>query len=80
MIDREDYDLLYVNENEESFDGSKNCVGQRYAAPKWKDSPAGSHLRIRYGDGQEHEMRVEGSDCLTCDPFKEETGMGSQRI
>lgn len=73
VIDRENYDLLYVNENEVLFTDSKNCVGQKcYAALHGKDSPCrfctlGSDME----DGREHEMRVEGSDRFYVTRFKE---------
>ena len=40
VIDKENYDLLYVNENQVLFTDSKNCVGQKcYTALHGQDGP-----------------------------------------
>ncbi len=73
VIDKENYDLLYVNENEVLFADSKNCVGQKcYAALHGQDSPCGfCALKTHAADGQEHQMRVDGSDRFYVTRFKE---------
>ena len=74
VIDKENYDLLYVNENQVLFTDSKNCVGQKcYTALHGQDGPCGfcTLKKAHAADGQEHEMQVYGSDRFYMTRFKE---------
>ena len=63
VIDRKNYDLLYINESRELFAKSGGCVGQKcYAALHGKDAPcAFCTLHSHAPDGKAHEMALEGN-------------------
>lgn len=73
VIDRENYDLLYVNEARNLFTEGKSCVGQKcYAALHGKDAPCTfCTLKSREPDGEEHEMLVDGTDRFYSTRFRE---------
>ena len=63
VIDKENYDLLYVNDSKDLFSfSSANTVQKCYAALHGKDSPCEfCTLKNREADGLEHEMTVNSS-------------------
>ena len=73
VIDRENYDLLYVNEARNLFAEGKNCVGQKcYAALHGKNAPCPfCTLKSRKPDGEEHEMLIEGTGRFYSTRFRE---------
>ena len=58
VIDRENYDLLYVNESKELFVKDRDCLARKcYAALHGQDAPcAFCTLKSHLPDGQDHEM------------------------
>lgn len=64
IIDRDNYDLLYVNESRTLFSKGAECVGKKcYEALHGKDAPCSfCTLRCHQPDGIEHEMRIDGTD------------------
>lgn len=60
VIDRETYDLLYVNESKDLFAPSPDCLGQKcYAALRGKAAPCEfCTLQSHAPDGEEHAMTV----------------------
>lgn len=60
VIDRENYDLLYVNESKELFVKDRDCLARKcYAALHGKDAPcAFCTLKSHLPDGQDHEMAM----------------------
>lgn len=73
VIDKNNYDLLYVNENEVMFAGTEGRVGQKcYAVLHGRTSPCPfCTLKDHEPDGAEHEMKMEGSDHFYMTRFKE---------
>lgn len=63
VIDRKNYDLLYVNESKGLFFKDENCIGKKcYTALHGKDSPCEfCTLKTHPADGQEHEMPMKGT-------------------
>lgn len=63
VIDKDNYDLLYVNESKNLFDTPQDCLGQKcYAALHGKDAPCEfCSLKTHAPDGEEHEMTVSES-------------------
>ncbi|WP_418703973.1 PAS domain-containing protein [Anaerotruncus massiliensis (ex Liu et al. 2021)] len=63
VIDRKNYDLLYINESRELFAKSGGRVGQKcYAALHGRDAPCVfCTLHSHAPDGKAHEMAVDGS-------------------
>lgn len=61
VIDKQNYDLLYVNESRNLFAEGKNCVGQKcYSALHGQDSPCNfCTLKDHEPDGEEHEMSAD---------------------
>lgn len=64
VIDRNNYDLLYVNESKELFAKGKNCVGQKcYTALHGKSAPCSyCNFNCHIPDGKPHEMIMEGNN------------------
>ncbi len=64
VIDRENYDLLYVSENKGLFAKGPSYIGQKcYAALHKKTAPCGfCTLKSHQPDGEEHEMQVDGTN------------------
>ena len=62
VIDRRNYDLLYVNESRELFTGGADCIGQKcYAALHGRREPCPfCTLNSHAPDGGEHAMPVDG--------------------
>lgn len=73
VIDKENYDLLYLNESKHLFTNDHNCTGQKcYAALHGKSRPCEfCTLRSLAPDGKEHEMAIEGSDRFYVTRFRE---------
>ena len=74
VIDKENYDLLYVNESKNLFISSgENCIGQKcYAALHHQNAPCDfCTLRCHEPDGEEHEMAVSGTDRFYTTRFRE---------
>ncbi len=63
VIDKENYDLLYVSETKGLFAKGPDCVGQKcYAALHGKDAPCSfCTLKSHQANGEEHEMRVDNT-------------------
>lgn len=61
VIDKENYDLLYVNESKELFKDCKDSVGRKcYQALQGRSEPCSfCSLKTQKPDGEEHEMWVE---------------------
>lgn len=64
VIDRESFDLLYVSETKGLFAKGPDCIGKKcYAALHGKNAPCGfCTLKSHRPDGEEHEMRVDGTN------------------
>lgn len=77
VIDKENYDLLYVNESRNLFAGRKNCVGQKcYSALHGQDSPCNfCTLKDHEPDGEEHEMSADRNGRFTAPVSGKRTGM-----
>ncbi|MGI6070008.1 MAG: ATP-binding protein [Blautia sp.] len=73
VIDRETYDLLYVNESKNLFQMDESFVGQKcYHALHGEASPCSfCTLLTHKPDGQEHEMKLPGSDRCYVSSFRE---------
>ena len=73
VIDKENYDLLYINESKNLFAKGKNCVGQKcYEALHGKSAPCSfCTLKTHAPDGVEHELSIEGSGRYYITRFKE---------
>ena len=73
VIDKENYDLLYVNESRNLFAGRKNCVGQKcYSALHGQDSPCNfCTLKDHEPDGEEHEMSADRNGRFYSTRFRE---------
>lgn len=73
VIDKENYDLLYINESKNLFTKGRNCVGQKcYEALHGKSAPCSfCTLKTHAPDGEEHEMKVDGSGRFYTTRFKE---------
>ncbi len=73
VIDRENYDLLYVNESKCLFLKDANCVGQKcYAALHGRDRPCEfCTLTGNEPNGEEHMMAVKESDRFFSTRFRE---------
>ena len=73
VIDKENYDLLYVNESEKFFTDGCQCLGKKcYEALHGKDAPCEfCTLHTHKPDGQEHEMNVDGTDRIYTTHFRE---------
>lgn len=73
VIDRDNYDLLYVNESKELFVKGKGCLGQKcYAALHGKEAPCEfCTVRKHELEGLEHEMTVEGQEYFYITRFRE---------
>ena len=73
VIDKENYDLLYVNESKGLFAKEKDCVGQKcYMALHGKSSPCSfCTLKSHCPDGKEHAMLVEGTNRFYTTHFRE---------
>ncbi len=63
VIDKENYDLLYVNESKMPFTKGRSCLGQKcYAALYGKSEPCEfCTLKSHASDGEEHEMAMKGT-------------------
>ena len=77
VIDKENYDLLYVNESRNLFAEGKNCVGQKcYSALHGQDSPCNfCTLKDHEPDGEEHEMSADRNGRFYSTRFRKRTGM-----
>lgn len=73
VIDKDNFDLLYANEEESFFMKDKGCIGQKcYAALHGKSAPCEFCTLNKYEpDGKEHEMVLEGSDRFFSARFRE---------
>ncbi len=73
VIDKENYDLLYVNESRNLFAGGKNCVGQKcYSALHGQDGPCNfCTLKDHEPDGEEHEMSADRNGRFYSTRFRE---------
>lgn len=73
VIEKENYDLLYVNESKRLFAEGREGVGQKcYQALYGKDEPCEyCSLRTREPDGQEHEMIVPETGRFYSTSFRE---------
>lgn len=73
VIDKENYDLLYINESRELFSGGKSCLGQKcYTALHGKDHPCEfCTLHSHKSDGEEHEMAIAGAGRFYSTRFRE---------
>ncbi|WP_343208640.1 hybrid sensor histidine kinase/response regulator [Anaerolentibacter hominis] len=73
VIDKASYDLLYVNESRDLFTGNKECVGQKcYAVLQGRNTPCEFCSLIDHApDGEEHEMRIPGSERFYSTRFRE---------
>lgn len=73
VIDKESYELLYVNESEKYYAHHENCLGRKcYEALYGKSEPC-SFCTLKSGepDGKEQEMRVDGLDRSFATSFQE---------
>lgn len=77
VIDKQNYDLLYVNESRNLFAEGKNCVGQKcYSALHGQDSPCNfCTLKDHEPDGEEHEMSADRTAVFTAPVSGKRTGM-----
>lgn len=73
VIDKENYELLYVNESKDLFCPGKKRVGQKcYEVLHGKDAPCGfCTLGSHPADGRSHEMMIEGSGRFYSTRFRE---------
>lgn len=73
VIDKKDYDLLYVNESRMLFGVSESNVGQKcYAALHGKKAPCEfCTLRSHAADGKPHSTKVPGKDRYYSTSFRE---------
>jgi len=73
VIDKSNYDLLYINESKLLFAGSKNCTGQKcYEVLHGKSAPcAFCTLRDHAQDGLEHELPVDHTGSYYSIRFRE---------
>lgn len=73
VIDRQNYDLLYVNESRSLFLKDSSCIGQKcYQALHRQSAPCSfCTLKSHEPDGAEHEMMVDGSDRFYNTRFRE---------
>ena len=73
VIDKENYDLLYVNESRNLFSGGEECVGRKcYAALHGYSEPCPfCTLKTHRPDGEEHAMRVGDGDRFYTTRFRE---------
>lgn len=73
VIDKETYDLLYVNESRELFGKLTKKAGQKYyTAISDKKVPCEfCTLKSWMEDGHEHEMQIEGKDRFFSTSFQE---------
>ena len=73
VIDKENYDLLYVNESKNLFAEGKNCVGQKcYSALHGQDGPCKfCTLKDHEPDGEEHEMSADRNGRFYSTRFRE---------
>ena len=73
VIDKENYDLLYVNEAKDLFQNSSGCVGQKcYKALHGKEEPCEfCTLKTHEADGRPHEMNMKGTGEFYSTSFRE---------
>ncbi|MBS6642516.1 MAG: PAS domain-containing protein, partial [Clostridiaceae bacterium] len=73
VIDKRNYDLLYVNESKDLFMQEKDCVGKKcYSALQGKNAPCEfCTLTGHEPDGLEHEMKIDGSGRFYSTRFRE---------
>ena len=73
VIDRNNFDLLYINESRELFTKGKECVGQKcYSALHGREEPCSfCTVKSHAPDGRSHEMTVEESDRFYSTRFRE---------
>lgn len=73
VIDKSNYDLLYINESGALFRREKSCTGQKcYKALYNKDTPcAFCTLKTHAPDGKTHEMAVDETGRFFSTRFKE---------
>ena len=73
VIDKNNYDLLYVNESDQLFTHGKKYLGQKcYQALHGNDAPCEfCTLQSHKADGKEHEMAVKGADQYFNTRFRE---------
>lgn len=73
VIDKENYDLLYVNGSNVPFAREMDYVGQKcYEAIHGKGAPCSfCTLKTHEADGAEHEMAVDGTERFYLTRFKE---------
>lgn len=73
VIDRESYDLLYVNESRHVFGACSDQVGQKcYRALQGKETPCEfCTLKSHPADGKAHDMKIEGSGEFYSTSFRE---------
>lgn len=73
VIDKENYDLLYVSESKELFRSGMDRVGQKcYEALHGKSAPCEFCTLKRHApDGKAHDMTIEGTDRFYSTRFRE---------
>lgn len=73
VIDKESYDLLYVNESTNLFTGNIDCVGCKcYKALHGKNAPCSfCTLKTHPPDGKEHPLKIDGTDHFYTTRFRE---------
>ncbi|MCD2493395.1 PAS domain-containing protein [Lacrimispora sp. NSJ-141] len=72
VIDKENYDLLYVSESKDLFTCGKPSLGRKcYAALHGKSTPCGFCTLQSEPEGKEHEMAVGEADRFYATRFRE---------
>lgn len=73
VIDKSNFDLLYVNEAESVFFKKGDCLGKKcYSVLHGKNKPCEfCTLTTHEADGKEHEMAVDGTDRFYTTRFRE---------
>ncbi len=73
VIDKENYDLLYVNDAKDLFHATSVSVGQKcYKALHGKEKPCMfCTLKTHAADGKPHEMKIEGAGEFYSTSFRE---------
>lgn len=73
VIDKESYELLYVNEAEKYYDKHKNYHGKKcYTVLHGKKKPCEfCTLQTKNADNQEHIMKINGTDRIFTTRFRE---------
>lgn len=73
IIDKDNYDLLYINEFKKIFEHKQDVVGQKcYTALCQRDTPCDfCTLKSRQPDGTEHPMKIPNTDRIFNTHFKE---------